>query len=92
MPIYEYAPTAGHCDKCNGRFEVMQRMADARLSACPTCGQPCERRISAVALGGTYSVTDDKIKRSGLTQYKKAGDGVYERTAGSGGPEILHRK
>jgi len=92
MPIYEYAPTSGHCDKCNGLFEVVQRMADAKLTACPSCGQPCERRISAVALGGTYSVSDDKIKNSGLTKYKKAGDGVYERTAGSGGPELIVRK
>lgn len=92
MPIYEYAPTSGQCDKCNGRFEVMQRMADARLTACPTCAQPCERRISAVALGGTYAVTDGKIKQSGLTKYKKAGDGVYERTAGTGGPDIIRRK
>ena len=92
MPIYEYAPTSGQCDKCNGRFEVMQRMADARLTACPTCAQPCARRISAVALGGTYAVTDDKIKHSGLTKYEKAGDGVYERTAGTGGPDIIHRK
>ena len=92
MPIYEYAPISGQCEKCNGRFEVMQRIADAKLTAYPTCGQACERRISAVALGGTYAVTDDKIKNSGLTKYKKAGDGVYERTAGTGGPEILHRK
>jgi len=92
MPIYEYAPISGQCEKCNGRFEVMQRIADAKLTACPTCGQACERRITVVALGGTYAVTDDKIKNSGLTKYKKAGDGVYERTAGTGGPEILHRK
>jgi len=92
MPIYEYAPISGQCEKCNGRFEVMQRIADAKLTACPTCGQACERRITVVALGGTYAVTDDKIKNSGLTKYQKAGDGVYERTAGTGGPEILHRK
>ena len=53
MPIYEYAPTSGHCEKCKGLFEVVQRLADARLTTCPTCGQACERRISAVALGGT---------------------------------------
>jgi len=91
MPLYEYAPASGHCDKCNGRFEVMQRLADAKLTTCPSCAQRCERRISAVALGGTYAVTDDKIKNSGLTQYKKAGKGVYERTAGTGGPEHLFR-
>ena len=91
MPIYEYAPTSGHCDKCNGLFEVVQRMADDRLTACPACGEPCERRISAVALGGRYSTSDAAVKRSGLTQYKKAGKGVYERTVGSEGPEHLFR-
>lgn len=92
MPIYEYALVSGQCEKCQGRFEVAQRIADAKLTACPSCGQPCERRISAVALGGSYSVSDDKIKHSGLTKYKKAGDGVYERTAGTGGPEVIVRK
>lgn len=92
MPIYEYAPVSGHCDQCKGRFEVMQRIADAKLTSCPSCGQPCERRISAVALGGTWSLSESKIKNSGLTQYKKAGDGVYERTAGTGGPEVIIRK
>lgn len=92
MPIYEYAPTSGHCEQCKGRFEVMQRIADAKLSTCPNCGQPCARCISAVALGGNWSLSESKIKSSGLTQYKKAGNGVYERTAGSGGPEVIVRK
>lgn len=92
MPIYEYAPVSGRCEQCKGVFEVMQRLTDAKLSACPSCGQPCERRISAVALGGTYSVSDDKIRNSGFTKYKKAGDGVYERTAGTGGPEVIIKK
>jgi putative FmdB family regulatory protein len=92
MPLYEYVPTSGDCERCRGGFEVMQRLADAKLTRCPTCGQACGRRISAVALGGTYSVSDDKIKHSGLTKYKKAGDGVYERTAGTGGPEVIIKK
>ena len=92
MPIYEYAPISGHCERCKGVFEVTQRLTDAKLTTCPACGQACERRISAVALGGTYSVSDDKIKNSGLTKYKKAGDGVYERTAGTGGPEVIIKK
>ncbi len=91
MPIYEYAPTSGECRQCNGRFEVFQRMADDKLTACPTCQQPCERQISAVALGGKFSTSDSAVANSGFTKYKKAGDGVYERTVGTGGPEILHR-
>ena len=91
MPLYDYAPVSGKCERCNGRFEVMQRVAEPKLTRCPVCNEPCERLISAVALGGKYAVTPGKIKSSGLTQYKKAGDGVYERTAGTGGPEVVYR-
>lgn len=91
MPLYEYAPTAGHCAQCAGGFEVFQRIADEKLTQCPHCGQPCERQISRVALGGKYSTSESAIKNSGFTRYQKAENGVYERTAGSGGPEILYR-
>lgn len=91
MPLYDYAPISGKCNRCNGRFEVVQRVAEPKLTRCPTCNEPCERLISAVALGGKYAVTPGKVKSSGLTQYKKAGDGVYERTAGTGGPEVIFR-
>ena len=91
MPLYDYAPKSGKCKICRGRFEVMQRIAEPKLTRCPTCDQPCERLISPVALGGKYSMTPGKIKSSGFTQYKKAGNGVYERTAGTGGPEVIVR-
>lgn len=91
MPLYDYAPLSGRCDRCNGRFEVMQRIADAKLSACPECGQACERLISAVALGGKYSLSNSKIESSGLTQYKRSEKGVYEKTAGKDGPPVIFR-
>ena len=92
MPLYDYAPASGNCAKCHGRFEVFQRIRDAKLTHCPTCKQPVERLVSAAALGGKYSVSDSRIKQLGLTKYKKSGKGVYERTAGSGGPKVIHRK
>jgi len=92
MPLYEYAPASGNCDVCNGRFEVFQRVAESKLERCPTCNQPVERVISAVSIGGKYSTSDSQIKALGLTKYKKAGDGVYERTVGTGGPETIVRK
>jgi len=92
MPVYDYAPTSGHCDTCHGRFEAYQRIAEARLTRCPTCNQQVERVVSAVAIGGKYSTSDSKIKSLGLTKYKKSGDGVYERTAGTGGRETIVRK
>jgi putative FmdB family regulatory protein len=91
MPLYEYAPTAGHCEHCAGGFEVMQRIADDKLTQCPHCGQACQRQISKVALGGRFSTSDAAVKRSGFTKYQKVENGVYERTAGTSGPEILHR-
>ncbi len=92
MPIYVYAPVSGSCPRCEGTFEVFQRVADDKLTACPSCGQACERRITAVAVGGKYSLSDSKLKAAGLTKYKKVGNGQYERTVGSGGPETLERK
>ena len=92
MPIYEYAPSSGQCERCHGRFEAYQRVADEKLTRCPDCGQACERVISAVALGGKYSTSDQKVKALGMTKYRKAGNGVYERTVGDGGPKIIHRK
>lgn len=91
MPIYEYAPVSGECKRCRGHFEVYQKMADEKLTQCPDCGQACERQISAVALGGKYSTSESAIAKTGLTQYKKVEKGVYERTVGNYGPEILHR-
>lgn len=91
MPLYDYAPVSGDCDQCKGRFEVVQRLAEPKLTTCPTCSKPVERLISAAAIGGKYAITPGKIKDLGMTQYKKAGDGIYERTAGTGGPQLINR-
>lgn len=91
MPIYEYSPTSGSCEQCHGVFEVYQKIAEDKLTACPECGQPCERRISRVALGGKYDTSDAKVKSLGLTKYRHMGDGTYERTVGSEGPEHIKR-
>jgi len=92
MPIYEYAPTSGRCRQCDGRFEVYQKIADERLTKCPDCGKACERVVSAPAVtSGKYSTSDKRVQELGMTKYKKAGDGYYERVAGSGGPRIIRR-
>ena len=91
MPLYDYAPKSGKCKRCKGRFEVVQRISEPKLRRCPACAKPVERLIGKVALGGKYAITPSKIKSLGMTQYKKAGDGVYERTAGTGGPQVINR-
>ena len=89
MPLYDYAPESGKCKRCHGRFEVVQRLSEEKLTRCPACDKPVVRLISAAALGGKYAMTPAKIKNSGMTQYKKAGDGYYERTAGTKGPAVI---
>jgi putative FmdB family regulatory protein len=79
------------CEKCEGRFEVYQKITEDRLTECPVCKQACERVISAAALA-RFSTSDSKVKELGMTKYVKAGDGVYERRVGTEGPEIIHRK
>ena len=41
MPVYEYK-----CEKCGHRFEVDQRVAEARVSRCPSNG--CRGRVERV--------------------------------------------
>lgn len=40
MPIYEYA-----CSDCFHEFEVMQKMSDEPVKACPECGQERAKRL-----------------------------------------------
>ena len=86
MPIYEYAPIAGSCDHCKNHFEVLQRMSDPELSACPQCGQPCRQVISApnVSIGGGHMLKEKNVADKGFTQYRRVEKGRYEKTAGKG--------
>ena len=90
MPLYDYAPKSGKCKQCNGRFEVVQRVADAKLKKCPACRKPVERLIGAVPVHGKFSTkSDSRIKDLGMTKYVKTSDGSYERTVGNAGPKMI---
>lgn len=70
MPIYEY-----ECADCGHRLEAIQKVADAPLTQCPTCGKPGLKRLISAAgfqLKGTgWYVTD--FKNSGQKQAAKQG-------------------
>lgn len=56
MPIYEY-----ECERCQHRFEVMQRFSDRPLKKCEKCGGPVRKLLSAPGLlfkGSGWYVTD----------------------------------
>ena len=56
MPIYEY-----ECRSCGKRTELLQRMDDPPLAACPACGGEVKKLFSAPAVqfkGSGWYVTD----------------------------------
>ena len=59
MPIYEY-----QCEACRHELEAIQKLSDAPLVECPSCGKSSlKKRISAVAFrlkGGGWYETDFK--------------------------------
>ena len=59
MPIYEYM-----CGSCGHQMEALQKMSDAPLTDCPTCGKSSlSKQISAAGFrlkGGGWYETDFK--------------------------------
>ena len=56
MPLREY-----QCDACGHRFEVIQRMSDPPLDACPKCGEILRKLQAAPAFhlkGSGWYATD----------------------------------
>ena len=90
MPIYEYRPSGSqHCAICGDGFEVIQKIDEPRLSNCPECQAPVERKVSAPNIGKAgHSLDPANIEKHGFTQYRRSGQGVYEKTAGKG-PDVI---
>ncbi|MEM9532988.1 MAG: zinc ribbon domain-containing protein [Pseudomonadota bacterium] len=88
MPIYEYVSEKPEnaCDHCGPGFDELQKLSDAPLIRCPTCGGAVRRRISApqVKAGDSHRLEPGHFSKHGFTQYKRAGNGVYEKTGGKG--------
>lgn len=91
MPIYHYA----HDDEPNGcvpRFEVVQSMSDDALTTCPQCGAPVHRVLTGFSVGRSTRdmLSPSNLASKGFTQYRRSGDGIYEKTAGVG-PQTIDR-
>jgi len=62
MPIYEY-----ECESCKTRHELLQRLSDPPMTACPACAGPVRKCISASGLsfkGSGWYITDYARKSS----------------------------
>ncbi len=98
MPTYHYqASTDKQCTHCADGFDVMQKLADATLTSCPECGHEIRKVICAPSLTSSLTrdskktLSEQNIEKNGFTQYRKVGNGKYEKTAGKG-PATIDRE
>src|SRR5436309_15873394 len=78
MPIYEY-----QCLTCGKKSELLQRMSDPPMAACPECGGAVKKLISSPAVqlkGSGWYVTDCGSKKGA-----PPGGGKPERGSKDGG-------
>jgi putative FmdB family regulatory protein len=82
MPIYEY-----ECLTCGKRTEILQRLDEAPLAACPECGGGVRKLLSAPAFqfkGSGWYVTDYAGKKGGAeTKPGSKGESGGEKPAES---------
>jgi putative FmdB family regulatory protein len=72
MPIYEY-----QCLSCGKRTEVLQRMGEGPIAACPACGGEVKKLISSPAFqfkGTGWYVTDYAGKKGAGGPDPKSGE------------------
>jgi len=68
MPIYEYA-----CLKCRKHHEIMQKITEAPLTICPSCGGSMKKLISntSFVLKGTGWYATDYASSKGRDSGEK---------------------
>lgn len=81
MPIYEF-----QCQSCGNEVEVLQKMSDAPLTDCETCGEPSMKKmVSAAAFrlsGSGWYETDFKSgDKKNLTNKDDSKAKTTEKTA-----------
>lgn len=75
MPIYEYEAlesTRG-CTSCSRRFEVLQRIGDSPLTACPACGGAVRKLVSRCRAAVVERVDGDVRVENQVREYEREG-------------------
>ena len=64
MPTYGY-----RCERCGHEFDVLQRMTDEPVAACPTCAAPARRLFFPAGIvfkgSGFYKTDSRKVSDGG---------------------------
>ena len=94
MPIYVYEVITKNGEE-GEQIEVLQGLNDPVLTHHPENGLPVRRVLTTPFVAGTWTdmksagrLSDRNLDAKGFTKYVKAGDGKYEKRAGSG-PDVI---
>ena len=90
MPIYEYEPDDRECLMCEGRIQVIQGIEEEPLKFCPDCGLDVKRVISRATFKMARPSGADRAASKGLTTFRRAERGVWEKVAGPGVDAIVN--
>ena len=74
MPLYEY-----ECERCEHRFERIQKFSDPPVETCPKCGGPVHKLMSSPAIqfkGSGWYITDYARKDSAAAGTSDKGEKV----------------
>jgi len=83
MPLHEY-----ECERCEHRFEVIQKFSDPPVETCPKCGGPVRKLMASPAIqfkGSGWYVTD--YARGGATKETRDGKDGKDGKDAKGGKE-----
>jgi putative FmdB family regulatory protein len=72
MPLYEY-----ECERCEHRFERIQKFSDPPVETCPKCGGPVHKLMSSPAIqfkGSGWYITDYARKDSAAAETSDKGE------------------
>ncbi|ARU44792.1 MAG TPA: zinc ribbon domain-containing protein [Fimbriimonadaceae bacterium] len=84
MPIYEYELIDDECPMCPSPFGVLQSVNEEALTECPFCHKPCKRVVSQVQIKMAKDASADKAAKHGLSTFRRAQSGTWEKVAGPG--------
>lgn len=84
MPLYEY-----QCLRCEKKSEVLQRLAEAPLAACPHCGGEVRKLVSSPSFqfkGSGWYVTD-YARKGEASKSEAKGDAAADKSDSAGKSE-----
>jgi putative FmdB family regulatory protein len=86
MPTYTYESSDPHkaCGYCREQFEATQKMSEEPLTACPKCGGPVQRVITAVGVVTRYAKigkapSDAELRSHGFHKLVNEGGGKFRK-------------